>query len=92
MTDKEHEIASLSAETLAIQMALASVLYHLGKESPAVAGAIRRGLNDAASQIEDLAVRAGKASRPDHLVKAIRVIEELRTASLGDQDKPRHGV
>ena len=34
-TDHKHEIASLSAETLAIQTALASVLYHLGKESPA---------------------------------------------------------
>jgi hypothetical protein len=89
--DYDHEIASLSAETLAIQTALASVLYHLGKESPALASAIRRGLDDAASKVEDFAIRAGKAARPEHGVKAIRVVEELRKA-LGYQDKPRNFV
>ena len=90
--DYDHEIASLGAETLAIQAVLTNVLLQVGKENSALAGAIRRGLDDAANEIEDFAIRLGKSGRPDHVVKALGVIEELRTASLGDQDKPKHRV
>lgn len=90
--DYESEILSLGAESLALQCILANVLSQIGRENSAVAGAIRRGFDDASSEITDLAIRLGKTARPEHVVKAIRVIEELRTASVGDQDKPRHGV
>jgi hypothetical protein len=88
----EKEIASLSAETLAMQTILASVFFHLGRTDPKVQLAIQRGLNDAANQVEDLAIRLGKSASPDHVVKAIRVVEEIRAASLSDKDQPRHGV
>lgn len=88
----EKEIASLAAETLAVQTILSSVLFHLGRTNPVVQSAIRQGLNDAANHVEDLAIRLGKAASPDHIVKAIRVVEEIRAASLSNKDQPRHGV
>jgi hypothetical protein len=50
------------------------------------------GFNNAASLVENLAIQAGETVPPEHLVKALRIVEELRTASLGRHDKPRHGV
>jgi hypothetical protein len=90
--DYDHEINSLAAETIAIQNVLAQVLYRISRISPAFETAILQGFNDAASSIEDSAIIHGKAASPDHLVKAIRIVEELRTATLGHKDKPRHGV
>ena len=90
--DHDEEIAALGAETLALQAILTNVLLQLGKEDVALALAIRRGFDDAVNEIEDLAIRLGKAARPDHVVKAVRIIEELRTASLGDRDKPKHAI
>jgi hypothetical protein len=90
--DHDQEIAALGAETLALQSILTNVLLQLGKEDLIIGLAIRRGFDDAANEIENLAIQLGKAARPDHVIKAVRVIEELRTASLGDRDKPKHAV
>jgi hypothetical protein len=88
----DAEINSLSAETLAIQAVLANVLREAGKADPILRDAIRLGFDKAASMVEDIAIRLGKAASPDQSVKAIRIVEELRTATLGNPDKPRHGV
>jgi hypothetical protein len=90
--DYDREINSLAAETIAIQNVLAQVLYRISLISPALEDAVRRGFNDAVSSIEDSAIILGKGASPDHLVKAMRIVEELRTATLGDKDQPRHGV
>jgi hypothetical protein len=90
--DHDCEINSLAAETLAIQHILTQVLYGISEMSPAVKDAVRLGSNDAASDLEDFAIRRGKTASPDHVVRALRVVEQLRAATLGDQDKPRPGV
>ena len=90
--DYEAEIDALAAETLALQAIVTNVFCQIGKDDVVLSLAIRRGLDDAVNEIENLAIRLGKTARPDHVVKAVRVIEELRAASLGNQDKPRHGV
>jgi hypothetical protein len=87
MDDKE--IYYLFAETLALEHILSNVLYELKLLDPRYAEAISRGFDNAARHIEDLAVQAGKASPPEHLVKALEIIENLRTASLGRRRKPR---
>ena len=90
--DYDHEINSLAGETLAIQVVLANVLREISKIDRRFYDAIKLGFDNGASEAEDLAIRFGKAASPEHLVKAIRIIEELRTATLGNHDKPRHGV
>jgi hypothetical protein len=88
--DHDREIALLHAETFAMQAVMIHLIRELSRAGlePAVSAA----LNGAASQVEDIAIALGKAASPDHMVKAIRVVEEIRAATLGNHDKPRHGV
>lgn len=88
----KQEIEALAGETLAIQVILTNVLRQMLTINPRAHGAIVAGLNNAANQIEDMAIRFGKTASPEHTVKAIRIVEELRTAVLGDHDKPRGRV
>ena len=71
---------------------MASVLREISKIDRRFYDAIKLGFDDSASKTEDIAIRFGKAASPDHLVKAIRIVEELRTATLGNHDKPRHSI
>ena len=75
-----------------MQTILASVLFISEGQTANVQLAIQRGLDDAANRVEDIAIRIGKAASPEHIVKAIGVVEEIRAASLSDKDQPRHGV
>jgi hypothetical protein len=88
----DNEIQSLHAETLALNWIIAQVLRRIAQSDQKLADAICRGFNDAASDIENLAIRAGKAASPDHLVKALRIVEELRSVTVGDKNKPRNIV
>jgi len=41
---------------------------------------------------QSTAVKIGTDASPDHTVKAIRIIDELRTAVLGADGEPKHMV
>ena len=88
----KDEIYLLSAETIAIQNILVHVLGRISRIDPRFNLAIKQGFDDAASSVEDMAISFGEAASPKHLVKAIRIIEELRTTTLGDQNEPKSGV
>jgi hypothetical protein len=88
----KQELDALAGETLALQVILTNVLYRLRIIDPRLADAIVAALDDAANQVEDLAIHFGKTASSEHTVKAIRIVEELRTAVLGDHDKPRSGI
>jgi 23S rRNA pseudoU1915 N3-methylase RlmH len=90
--DYDKEIDGLAAETLAIQTAMAHILEQLAQTDQRLAAAIKRGFDHAASDIEDLAIKLGKLASPDHTVQALLIIEQLRTATLGEPDEPKHGV
>jgi len=94
MEDAEirKEFYTLAAEPMAIQTIIVNVLGRIGDADPRLRDAIRAGFDDAASQIESLAIKLGKASSPDHAVKALGIVEQLRAATISDHDKPRHGV
>jgi hypothetical protein len=79
----EHELMAIGAETLAIRATLTNVLFELKRLGPALANAIARGFANAANQIEERAIQAGTAVSSDTLVKALGIIEDLRTASQG---------
>jgi hypothetical protein len=91
MTHIEFKSMALYAETLAIQAVLTNVLNELKLLDPILADAVARGF-DAASQVENFAIQAGKTAPPEHLVKALGMIGDLRTASLGRHDEARHIV
>jgi hypothetical protein len=87
--DHEKEILALSAETLALSYG--NVLSKLAR-IPALRPAIVEGFNQSADVADSVAIQFGKSASPDHAVKAIRIVEELRAMVLGDEGKPKHGV
>jgi len=90
--DYEGQIVALNADTLALQALLVHVLKRVAVHDAKLAHAIKLGFDDASSVTEDSAIKFGKAASPEHIVKAIRIIEELRTATLGHPDKPKHAI
>ena len=87
-----HEIESLAAETLALQTVLAHILDRIARVDRSLAIAIQQGFDDAASDAEHIAIKLGKSASPNHIVKSLAIIEHLRTATLGNPDKPKHAV
>ena len=85
--DYDSEIIALNAETLAIQAVLSRVLRRVAWVDTRVAEAMRRGFDDAASHVEDVAFKLGKTASSGHTVKALAIVEDLRAATFGKNDK-----
>jgi hypothetical protein len=81
----KKEIENLAAETLAIGAILAMVFRKLGRVNPAIAAAISSGFDDATSFVENTAMKRRKPTPPP----ALRIVEQLRAASLGNRQKPK---
>jgi hypothetical protein len=79
------EIYSLSGETLAIQSVTAALCIGLIGKDATLRAPIAAAFDGAANFVEDLTIRTGKSASPKHTVKALRVVEELRAAVLGDK-------
>jgi hypothetical protein len=86
------EVANLNAQTLAVQVILSHVLSRVAALDETLAGAIRQGFDDAANDAENISIQLGKSTTPDDAVKTLGIIEYLRAATFGDQDKPIHVV
>ena len=90
--DYDREVHSLSAETLAFGALIAFSLNRIGRTNPALASAVSHAFDDAANYVENFAIKLGKSASPDHTVKALRIIEELRTAVVRDQGEPKDAI
>jgi hypothetical protein len=92
--DKETaiEIRSLAAETLALSGVVTHVLHRIAQTDPKLADAISLGIAEAASHIENRVIKLGKPVQADYIVEALRFVEELRTASLGNRTKTKHVI
>lgn len=90
--DYDHEIRSLAAETLALQQIVKDLCAGLAMHDPSLAPVIAKAFDNAARALEDYAIFMGKAAHPEHGVKAIRIVEELRAAVLGSPGKPKGGI
>jgi hypothetical protein len=78
----KYDLTTLRAETFAIQAILTNVLFELKMLDPVLAEAITRGFDNAANQIENSAIETGQPASSELLIKALRIIEGLRTATL----------
>lgn len=85
-------IRDLTAQSLAVQTVLAHVFDRLWMSSPVAAIAIKAGFDDAARDLEDVAIQLGKSTRSKYAVEALRIVEDMRIATLGDHDKPKDNV
>jgi hypothetical protein len=86
--DTEKEIHSLSAETLALSIVLGNVLCKFAA-NPALRSAIVRGFDQSADAAQTLAEQFERTASPDHTIKIMRIIEEMRQMVLGNEGKPR---
>jgi hypothetical protein len=89
--DSEKEIRALAAETLAFSIIVGSVLSTLAKDA-SLRAAIIAGFDQAADIADSVAVRFGKTASPEHTLKALSIIEEMRAMVLGDEGKPKNLV
>jgi hypothetical protein len=85
------ELDSLHAETLALQTILITLLIRM-LATPHVGAIVAPSLNEAANRLEDFAIMMGERASPGHVVKALEIVEQLRSATVGDSPKPRHDV
>ncbi|WP_315740091.1 hypothetical protein [Bradyrhizobium sp. SZCCHNR1093] len=89
--DTEKEIHSLSAETLALSIVVGNVLSKLAL-NPTLRQAIAEGFDQSADVAQTLTEHFGASASPDHTVKTIKIVEELRQMVLGKEGPPRHFV
>jgi hypothetical protein len=71
LASQKIEIEKLYGEILATHAVITNVLGHLALVDPRMAGAIRRGFDDAARLVENFAIQQGKSASPHHTVKAL---------------------
>jgi hypothetical protein len=90
--DRDNEIHSLAAESIAFHAVLTNLLYELRTIEPKMAAAIARGFDNAANFIETLAISAGSSNPPEHLARAVRIFEDLRATSLAVRRARRRGT
>jgi hypothetical protein len=91
MTDKaieaiRKEIVALTAENLAMQFVLTSLLQRISEGDPSMGRLILQALDEAANHTENFnIVRGAKAG---HLPETLRIIEQMRLMLVG-KDKPK---
>jgi hypothetical protein len=85
----EHEtkIRSLSAETLATSIVLANLLSRFAR-IPALRLAIISCFDQSVDMADDITAVFGKSPSPDHTIKVLRIVEEMRSMVLG-HGKPK---
>lgn len=80
----KREIESLNGELVAVR---ALLFYFLSRSQTRAPDPIRLAFDDAANHIEHAAISAGKAASPEHLVKALGIIDDLRSKIFGNAQR-----
>ena len=75
LADHKHEIESLNGELFALRSLIFYLLDFSARQSDDM---IRRVFDAAADHVESAAIRHGKTASPEHLVKALGIVEDFR--------------
>jgi hypothetical protein len=86
--EHENETRSLSPETLATSIVLANLLSGFAR-IPALRFAIVTCFDQSVDMAEDMAPMFDKSASPDHTLKVLRLVEEMRAMVLGNARKPK---
>ncbi|MBI5260250.1 MAG: hypothetical protein HY852_00345 [Bradyrhizobium sp.] len=89
--DLEKEIHALSAETLAHSIMIGNILSKLAR-NPDLRSAIAEGFDQSLDVAQTVAVQFGTAASPDHTLKALKIIEEMRSTVLGAGPGPNRQI
>lgn len=81
--DLNKMIHSLHGETLALQTLLGCLCKHMAEHSDAMRSVVDLSFDDAERIVEDIAIQYGTTARPEHTLKALKIIGDLRSNILG---------
>jgi hypothetical protein len=84
--DQEKEVCRLAAESLATETLLVALLSRFAHLDAAMRATITDAFDEASQSLENRTVDAGSAS-PEDFVRSVRIIEQLRAATLGPREK-----
>lgn len=86
MSNDLEAFFGLAGEALATQTVLSRLCQHLAGIDAIHRLAVTAALDSAADDIEHLAINLGQETRPEQVIRAGRIIEEIRAAIPGDQE------
>ena len=87
-----RDIRALDAKVLAMEMVFTHVFNRVGRLDQILTDAIRQGFDDAANNIQELAIKSGDTVSSDSTVNALAVIERLRAITLANLDRMENGI
>jgi hypothetical protein len=85
--DRDGAADVLSAQMLAVGTLLTHVLNRLREVNPDLGNAISRAFDDASDGVEQSALQVGEPVSSKRAAEALRIIETLRAATVGQQKK-----
>ena len=88
----EAEVYGLAAESLAHHVMFAKLCRGLVASSPQLADLVGQMFDKTIESLEQIAIKQGAQSPPEHTLKALKIVEELRSSVIGDPRHPNHGV
>lgn len=83
--DYEKEIEALAGESIALQSLLVALLSRLALSGLEIRSVIEASFDGAADFLGDPNTEAGQSVPPEQLAHSLRIIEDLRAATLGPQ-------
>lgn len=84
--DLRHEIERLNGELFAFR---AMLFYFLQSFAPHGLPIVKSAMDAAANYAEEMTLRFGKQASPEHLAKALEIIEDFRSKLIPAQGKPQ---
>jgi hypothetical protein len=86
MTDEKEDL-TLAIAIFATETVISNVLHRTSRLSNVMTAAIEEGFDDAANEIEAIAIGSGKPS--DQTFEALAIVDSLRRATLGNSAKQK---
>jgi hypothetical protein len=86
MTDEKEDL-TLAIAIFATETVISNVLHRISQLSNVMPAAIEEGFDDAANEIEAIAIGSGKPD--DRTFEALAIVDSLRRATLGNSAKQK---
>ena len=87
--DYDNEINRLYGETIATQVIIVHLCRALVARDPALKPILVVAFGDAIDELMGGAIKFGREANPDHMLKAIEIVEQIEAAIHGRHEGPQ---
>jgi len=85
-----RELYAVNAETMALQLLLTSLCKSLISSGlPNMDVVVAKAFDDATNTFEHIAIARGKDNPPTYTERTFKLLEHMRTMTMGDSGKPK---